>query len=160
MTKTEQLQQTWHNYDNREDDKPRSTREAVVWAVEEGILELPRVDPFDVLAEQMAQALRAEMKTDSQGRRYRVNHAVRITKGGVQTTFWGALGYAGPDHMERAFSQRREQIIGDCAQLKTDVDVYNDLVNDKGIPTIQLVLDYTDDVAEREAARTLGKRAA
>ena len=62
--------------------------------------------------------------------------------------------------MERAFGQRREQIIGDCAQLKTDVDVYNDLNRGK-VPEFQLVLDFTDDVAERqvESAR-LGKRAA
>ena len=33
--------------------------------------------------------------------------------------------------MEKAFTQRREQIVSDCVQLKTDVDVYNDL-NDDG----------------------------
>ena len=51
--------------------------------------------------------------------------------------------------MERAFAQRRDQIIGDCLQLKTDVDVYNDLNRGKQ-PVIQLVLDFTDDVAERQ----------
>ena len=51
--------------------------------------------------------------------------------------------------MEKAFTQRREQIVGDNLQLKIDVDVYNDLVQGKH-PPIQLVLDYTDDVAERE----------
>jgi hypothetical protein len=25
----------------------------------------------------------------------------------------------------RSFSQRRQQIVGDCFQLKTDIDVYN-----------------------------------
>ena len=33
-------------------------------------------------------------------------------------------------------------------QLKTDIDVYNDL--NKHEEPIQLVLDFTDDVAERE----------
>ena len=51
--------------------------------------------------------------------------------------------------MEKAFAQRRDQIIGDCSQLKTDVDVYNELNAGKR-PEIQLVLDFTDDVAERE----------
>lgn len=50
--------------------------------------------------------------------------------------------------MEKAFNQRREQIIGDCVQLKTDVDVYNEMNTEQ--PPIQLVLDFTDDVAERE----------
>jgi hypothetical protein len=97
----------------------------------------------------MSQALRDEYDTDSQGRRYRVNHAVRISKNGVQYTFWGMMGFASHDHMERAFGQRRDQISGDNLQLKTDVDVYNDLNRGKR-PAIQLVLDYTEDVAERQ----------
>ena len=52
--------------------------------------------------------------------------------------------------MEKAFAQRRDQIVGDCVQLKTDVDVYNDMNRDKQ-PEIQLVLDFADDVAERQA---------
>jgi hypothetical protein len=149
-TKHEQLQQIWHHYDAIEEHRPTSAREAVDWAVSEGILELPEIDPYDVLASQMSSALRDEYQTDSKGRRYRINHAVRVTKGGVQYTFWAAMGFAPHDHTERAFTQRREQIIGDNLQLKTDVDVYNDLNKGKR-PAIQLVLDYTDDVAEREA---------
>ncbi len=76
--------------------------------------------------------------------------AVRVTKGGVQYTFWAAMGYAPHDHMERAFTQRREQIVGDNLQLRIDVDVYNDM-NSGQRPEIQLVLDYTDDIAERLA---------
>jgi hypothetical protein len=113
-------------------------------------LELPDIDPYDVLAGQMSTALRDEYQIDDKGRRYRVNHAVRVTKGGVQYTFWAVLGFAPHAHMERAFAQRREQIIGDNLQLKTDVDVYNDMNQGKH-PAIQLVLDYTDDIAEREA---------
>lgn len=53
--------------------------------------------------------------------------------------------------MEKSFGQRREQIIGDCLSLKTDVDVYNDLVLKGSEQTmLQLILDFTDDVAERE----------
>jgi hypothetical protein len=80
-----------------------------------------------VLAGQMAQALRDEVATDRKGRRYRVNHAVRITKSGVQHTFWAMMGFASHEHMEKTFAQRRDQIIGDCYRLKIDVDVYNDL---------------------------------
>ncbi len=148
-TKNERLQQIWHNYDSKEDHRPTSAREAVEWAVREGILDLPKIDPYDVLAGQMSSALRDEYATDAKGRRYRINHAVRVTKGGVQQTFWAMMGFAPHEHMERAFTQRREQIVGDNVQLKTDVDVYNDL-NRGTRPEIQLILDYTDDVAERE----------
>jgi hypothetical protein len=148
-TKVEQLQQVWHRYDNDNEHRPTSARQAVEWAVSEGLLELPEIDPYDVLAGDMAQALRSEIKTDSKGRRYRVNHAVRVTKSGVQYTFWGVLGFADHEHMEKAFAQRRDQIVGDAFHLKTDVDVYNDM-NEGKRPAIQAVLDFTEDVAERQ----------
>ena len=152
MTKNEVLQSIWHQYEAENDHKPSSTREAVEHAVAEGLLQLPHVDPYEVLARQMATALREEYALDEQGRRYRVNHAARISVSGVQLTFWAIMGYAPHEHMEIAFAQRREQIISDCAQLKTDVEVYNDM-NYGQRPEIQLILDFTDDVAEREIQR-------
>jgi hypothetical protein len=154
-TKAEQLQDAWHQYERENEHLPSGTMQVVQWAVAKGLVELPEIDPYDVLAGQMAGALRQEYKTDDKGRRYRVNHAVKITKDGVQHTFWGIMGYAPHDHMQRAFSWRREQIIDDCSQLKTDVDVYNDL-NEGKAPKVQMVLDFTEDVAEREAARQPG----
>ena len=149
MTNNERLQGAWHRFEEKHGHLPMSAREASEWAVSEGLLQPPEIDPLDVLADQMATALRSEYKTDNKGRRYRVNHAVRVTRSGVQYTFWGVLGFADHDHMERSFSQRRDQIIGDCTQLKTDVDVYNE-VNRGKRPEVQLVLDFTDDVAERQ----------
>lgn len=148
VSKSERLQQAWHRYDSDHEHLPTSARQAVEWAVSEGLLVLPLIDPYDVLAGEMAQALRAEIQTDEKGRRYRVNHAVRVSKSGVQYTFWGMMGFAPHAHMEKAFGQRRDQVIGDCLQLKIDVDVYNDMNRGKEAE-IQLVLDFTDDVAER-----------
>ena len=159
MTKQERLQKAWHHFDDGQGHLPSSARQACEWAVSEGLLDLPEIDPYDLLAEDMAQALRAEYKTDNKGRRYRVNHAVRVSKSGVQYTFWAQMGFAEHTHMERAFAQRREQIIGDCVQLNTDVDVYNDLTAGKSMPKVQMVLDFTEDVAEREQQRRFGKAA-
>ncbi|PHY14126.1 hypothetical protein CSW58_01215 [Caulobacter sp. B11] len=75
---------------------------------------------------------------------------MRVTKGGVQYTFWAMLGHAERSHMQRAFIQRREQIVGDCVQLATDVLVYNEM--NTNVEPIQMVLDFTDDVTERWAA--------
>ena len=52
-------------------NKPSSMKQAAAWAVADGLLQLPEVDPIDILADQMAQAVREEYKTDSEGRRYR-----------------------------------------------------------------------------------------
>lgn len=51
--------------------------------------------------------------------------------------------------MSLAFSQRRQQIVGDCHQLKTDVDSFNE--NREPDRPIQMLLDFTEDVAEIEA---------
>ena len=151
VTKTERLQALWRQYHEEFGHLPVTARDVVIWAVETQHIPLPVIDPYNHLADEMARVLREEYETDAQGRRFRKNHAVRVTKAGVQHTFWAIMGFAPREHMQMAFSQRREQIVGDCAQLKTDVDVYNDLNQDN--PPIQLVLDFSDDVAEREVWR-------
>lgn len=149
-TQAEMFQRLWKEYEEETDHAPASARAVVEWAVRERGLRLPHIDPRDVLAEQMSRALREEYATDEKGRRYRVNHAIRVTKDGVQNTFWGIMGFAPRGHMQRAFTQRREQVIGDLVQLQTDVEVYNDQ-NPLEKP-IQLVLDFKDDVDERRAS--------
>lgn len=156
-SKNEIMQRIWHQYDSRREHKPSSMRQAAAWAVADGLLQIPEVDALDLLADQMSQAVRGEHRTDEHGRRYRVNHAVRVTRSGVQHTFWGVMGHVSHDHMEKAFAQRRELIIGDNLQLKTDVDVYNDKFRGKN-PPIQLVLNYTEDIAEREELQRMRNR--
>jgi len=146
-TKVEELQNLFHRFTSEHGHWPTSAREAVEWAVKNGLAQLPIIDPLDVLAGEMARALREEYETDEKGRKYRVNHAVRVTKNGVQQSFWSEMGFAPHEHMVKAFNQRREQVIGDCVQLKTDVDAYNDKHKNN---MIQLILDFTDDVAERQ----------
>ena len=155
----ERMQKAWHKYDSRQNHKPTSLRQAAEWAVADGLLDLPEVDPYDVLADRIGNALRAETRTDPQGRRYRVNHAVRVSRRGVQYTFWGVMGFAPYEHMQKSFAQRRNQIIDDNFHLKTDIDVFNDTLEDQK-KRIQLVLDYTDDVAEREVSERIKSRVA
>lgn len=146
-TYNEQLQKVWHLYEREHGGVPSRLHDALKWGVSKGMLREPDYDPYDKLAEDMARALREEYATDRLGRRYRVNHAVRVTKGGVQYTFWAMMSAAPREHMQKAFIQRREQIVGDCVQLATDVEVYNDLNKDQ--PPIQMLLDFRDDVEER-----------
>jgi hypothetical protein len=54
--------------------------------------------------------------------------------------------------MEIAFQQRRQQIVGDCRQLKADVDSYNENYNSG--EAIQTVFDFTEDLEELEAFST------
>jgi hypothetical protein len=102
-------------------------------------------DVINQLSDEIANAWREEYRTDRLGRRYRAKHAVR-GYGPQQHTLWADMDTAPRLHMERAFSQRRHQIVGDCVQLKTDIDVFNDKRSDE--EPFNLVLDFRDDVAE------------
>lgn len=144
----EQLQRIWHQYEAEHGSVPATAREAVAWGLSKGMIEIPEVDPLDKLASDMSTALREEYATDECGRRYRVNHAVRVTKGGVQYTFWAIMKDAPREHMQKAFIQRREQIVGDCVQLDTDVEAYNALHKEQR--PIQMLFDFRDDIEERK----------
>ena len=146
-TYKEQLQRIWRLYEREHGLVPATAREAVDWGVRNGLIEVPEVDPLAKLSEDMSSALREEYATDKEGRRYRVNHAVRVNKAGVQYTFWAIMGNAPREHMQKAFIQRREQIVGDCVQLATDVEAYNAMKSDH--PPIPMLFDFRDDVEER-----------
>ncbi len=55
--------------------------------------------------------------------------------------------------MQTAFQQRRQQIVGDCRQLKTDVDSYNENANPD--TSIQMVFDFRQDLTELEVMSAL-----
>lgn len=93
--------------------------------------------------------MREEYFVDPRGRTVRAKHAARVVQNGEQLVLWEDLLTASPKHIEIAFQQRRQQVVGDCWQLKNDVDSYNDNTNPG--PPIQMVFDFTPDLAEWEA---------
>ena len=68
---------------------------------------------------------------------------------GEQIPLWADMRTATREHMEVAFQQRRRGIVGDCKQLKNDVDSYNDNFNSEA--AIQIIFDFTDDLEEAAA---------
>lgn len=99
-------------------------------------------------AEELARAMREDYETDSQGRRVRVKHAATFERNGRQATLWADVRNAPRQFMETAFRQRRQQIVGDCYQLKKDVDSYNQ--NQNTGTQILIPFDFTQDMAELE----------
>lgn len=144
----EQLQRIWHEYEAENGSIPATAREAVSWGVERRMIQVPEVDPLAKLSEDMSTALREEYATDKNGRRYRVNHAVRVSKGGIQYTFWAIMKDAPREYMQKAFIQRRGQIVGDCVQLSTDVEAFNGFNEDQ--PPILMLFDFREDIEERK----------
>ena len=145
-TYAEQLQKIWRLYEEAGMPTPATARDVAAWAIDRQLWEPRTADIISQCADDLARAFREEYRTDSRGRRYRTKHAVRITRGGIQYSLWADIDSAPRGHMERAFAQRRQQIVGDCHQLRIDVDVYND-GHSEDVP-IQLILDFTRDVEE------------
>jgi hypothetical protein len=151
MTYTEQLQRIVDRYIAADQPWPATSRDVARWALDAGEWRAQPADLVNQCADQLSRAMREEYTVDPQGRTVRSKHAARMADGsGGQTTLWADIRTATPAHMEVAFQQRRQQIVGDCRQLKADVDSYNE--NAKPSRPLQLVLDFTFDVAELESA--------
>jgi hypothetical protein len=116
--------------------------------------------PLERLAEQLSDDAREEMRRDSKtGRPYRANLAVTVRQGrGQQMTLWTDIDEA-PRHIaQKAFVQRREQMIGDGLQLTFDVTHWNS-VNPQDV-AIEMPMDFTDDIQWRLNSPGEGEEAA
>lgn len=129
------------------------------WAYSRGLHKPSVRTVVDAIASDIAQYFREEYRTDANGQRYRAKHAVRSRQGDKTLSLWADMDdvRAPRDHFVRSFAQRRQQIVGDCFQLKTDADVYN--AKDPSQDYIQVPLDFTYDVEELQLP-FLGKKAA
>ena len=127
------------------------------WAYANGLHKPSVKTVIDAIATDIAQVFREEYRVDRFGRRYRAKHAATQKRGNKTLALWADLDdpNAPHTHFVKSFAQRRQQIVGDCVQLKTDVDVYNE----KRAPAepIQVPLDFTLDVMELQQ---IGRKAA
>ena len=148
-TYNEQLQKIWRKYEDAGNPVPATARDVAKWAIRQRLWEPKPSDVESRCAEELARAAREEYRTDRWGRRYRARHSVRVKQLGVQLSLWADIDTAPRNHMQKAFAQRRKQIVGDCHQLKVDTDHYNDIHTNE--TPIQMVFDFTEDLAEIEA---------
>ena len=153
LTYSDQLQHIVAEYRAAGQPWPATTRTMAAWAVRMKLWQPQPAKIISQLAEQLARAMREEFITDPQGRSVRAKHTARIECEGEQGMFWADIRTAPREHMEIALQQRRQQIVGDCRQLKVDADSYNENSN-PGVP-IQLVFDFRDDLAEIEAMEAI-----
>lgn len=123
--------------------------EVAQWMLSRGVEAPKPKTPIDLLAEQLSVAARDEHIRDPEtGWDYRRNHAYKQpTTDGKQLTLWVELEAATRPQMEMSLANRRNQMLGDGTQLKIDEMVWNSRNPDAD--PINMVLDFTDDVAER-----------
>lgn len=147
---SKQMQHIVDEYREAGEPWPAATRSIAAWAIATRRWELPASAAIRRCAEDLGTAMREEYMTDPKGRRVRLLHPATTYLDGEQTVLWDDMRTAPRKHMQLSFQQRRQGIVGDCRQLKTDVDSYNDA---HAVETpIQIVFDFTMDLAELEAA--------
>jgi hypothetical protein len=148
MTYNEQMQHLADQYLQETGKIAATAREMAIWAIDKRLWEAQPSALIKQCAEDFARAMREEYVKDLQGRRVRVKHVAILEEGGEQVPLWADMRMATRDHMDHAFHQRRRAIVGDCKQLKNDVDSYNENFNSGD--AIQIVFDFTDDLEEAE----------
>ncbi len=153
QTFTEQRLEIVQQYRDAGQPWPATAKQMAAWAIREGRWRPQPAALIGQCAEELARALREDYYVDPQGRTVRTKHAARLEQHGEQLVLWADIRTADPTHMEIAFQQRRQQIVGDCRQLKADVDSYNENAN-VGMP-IQMVFDFSQDLAELAAMAAL-----
>lgn len=148
----EQMQRLFLRYrDEMGITGPMTLRDIAAWAIANNHWKPQSGALIRQCVDQLAQALREEYYTDPQGRRVRTKHVVRLPKRekGEQVRLWDDIRSATRDHMEMSLQQRRQGVVADCHQLKTDADSFNENANPGN--TIQLIFDFSADLDELDA---------
>jgi hypothetical protein len=157
MNNSKPLQKLVNDFKTLNGGAPILARDAAAWIYKNKKWQPSLSTIIDLLAKEISDAMRTEYFEDEKGRRVRKKHAVRRKMQDEfgkwkQLVFWDNIDTANPQFMEQSFSQRRGAIADECWQLKQDVDHYNENFNHA--KPLQLWLDFSDDVADREAGLT------
>lgn len=150
-TYNKQLMRIVASYRGSHDNRPASAREIAHWAYSRGLWEPQAGDLISRCVDELSRAMREEYIVDAQGRSVRAMHVARREVDGHQIPIWDHITTASRAHMLIAFQTRRRQVLGDCRQLKTDVDSYND--NRSLDRPIQVSFNFGVDLEEEALAR-------
>lgn len=155
MSYSEQLRELWKQYREEGSTDPVDLRTVASWAIGKGLWAPRPVDLSTSLANDLAQALREEKRTDKAGREYRANIPVRLRAKDGQSLFeWADIDDAPRLHVEKSVQQERRSIASDCYALVMKVEHYNEAHPDE--EPIQIVMNFEDDVEEMKIMRGLG----
>lgn len=150
MSKKNDLQKVTRAYKDATGEREIDMHKVAEWAVTTLGWTLPKpVKPIDLLAKQLADAAREEIRHDkTTGLPYRVNHAIVQKMGRGQTHLWIDIDEAPREQMHASLINRREQMVGDGLQITLDAGHWNSIH-----PTedpIKIPMDFTFDIELRK----------
>lgn len=150
MTYSKQMQQIVSDYRVAGENWPATKMEIAAWAIKNGRWQMPQSAIMNRCAEDIGDAMREIYFTDRHGRRVRLLHPATVNRQGTMFTEWDDIRTAPREHMQLSFQQRRKAVVGECRQLKTDMDSYNSA--HPNAEPIQISFNFEMDIAEFEAA--------
>jgi hypothetical protein len=152
MSRKEQNLNLVKQFEKEHQRKPFELHEIYRWAKKKGLWEAPADLAEKKFVEEVARDLREVYIDDGEGGRVRYYHAV-IKGNGAQGTLWANVWDSPKPNLEKGFSQRRQQSLGDCRQLKADIN----FVNKKRFQDapITMSFNFDEDLAEEEALKRL-----
>lgn len=150
VTYLKQNQKIVHEYRDSGQSWPATKQQIADWAILTGRWEMPASAVRRRCADDIAEAMREEYMLDAKGRRVRLLHPAPMLIGGEREMKWDDIRTAPREHMQISFQHRRQGVVSDCRQMKVDCDSFND-AHPHDEP-IQIVFDFTMDLAELEAA--------
>lgn len=150
MTRKEQNLKNVRQFEAEHNRKPFDLHEVYHWAVSNDLWAPPLDLAERRFIEEVSADLREEYITADNGDRVRYYHAVTR---GRQGTLWANLDTGPKDHLFEGFTQRRKQSLGDCRQLRLDIDYCN---RKRFVDSpIQMSFNFDADLAEEAAFKQM-----
>src|ERR1700731_3074502 len=147
VTFNEQLVRNVEDYRAAGQPWPATAEQMGEWAVAHDRFQIPRGMAINQCKEKIARAMRFEHVKDRRGRSVRKYYAARVRENDQLVMKWDDLNAERP-FMEVSTANRRNQILGECRQLKNDVDSYNERLCPE--QPIQVEFNFTVDLEELE----------
>jgi hypothetical protein len=142
MTKREQLLRIRDGYRAAHNNEPASAREMADWAVAQEMYKLPVFATARRCAEELADVMRQDHMMVDGGRRVRTMHSWTSE----QRTLWDHIRTITRDNMKLSMALKRNGMVGEVKQIKTDLDFFNDLHADEA--PLQMSFNFERDLAD------------
>jgi hypothetical protein len=144
---SEQLIRIVEDYRAEGNPWPATREQIAEWAVARERYQLTRGMAVSQCAERLSRAMGLEHVKDNKGRSVRKYYAARVRENGQLVMKWDDLNAERP-FMEVAAANRRNQVLGQCWQLKNDMDSYSE----RKCPSNPIQIDFNFNVDLEELA--------
>lgn len=152
MTRKERNIKIVRQFEQEHQRLPFNLHEVYAWAVNQNMWYAPIDLAEKKFIQEIADSLRQEYITTEDGEK--VHYYYAVTKGS-QGTLWANLHSAPREHIVTNLKQKRRQSLGDCRQMKKDMD-YANKIRFSANP-IQMSFNFDADLAEEAAYKELLK---